>query len=107
MKNLKIIPSAVLISIAIIIIVYTIWFVFMQFLNLPTSYYELHDGKGAERCINGWFCMMKLWGVKCCDFIELILEYFNIGILLIINSLIPIILITLIVFIRHEKSYPL
>lgn len=97
----------------VLIVVYTIWFVYMQFVELPAGYYQHHYGKGAGVCRSGWFCMLAFWGVKCCDALTVIFEYFNIGYVAFFyiykNFLIPFISLTFIssftyFLINHEKS---
>jgi len=77
---LEMIVISLLIAIAALIVVYTLWFIYMQLFELPAGYYQNYDGKGAGRCISHWYCM-SFWGVKCCEFIAVIHQYFSMALI--------------------------
>ncbi len=77
---LKMIVISLLIAFATLIVVYTLWFIYMQLFELSAGYYQHHEGKGAGRCVSSWFCM-SFWGVKCCDLTAVIHQYFSMGLI--------------------------
>lgn len=77
-KLLKDIGTSLLITIAVILALYTLWFIFMQVSQMPMAYFlKYSGGKGATSC--SWYCMMAFGGVKCCEFFDVIFEYLFIG----------------------------
>lgn len=71
---------SLLIAFAALIVTYTLWFIYMQIFDLPAGYYQHHLGKGAGVCKSSYFCM-SFWGVKCCDAIAVLHQYFSMGLI--------------------------
>jgi len=78
-KILKSIIFSLLITFALIFVIYTLWFFWMQLYELPAGYPWNYDGKGAARCTSKVYCMG--FGTKCCTFGDVIIQYFSVGIL--------------------------
>lgn len=75
---IRMIVVSLLIAFAALVVVYTLWFIYMQIFNLPVGYYQHYDGKGAARCVSNFYCM-SFWGVKCCDLIAVVHQYLSIS----------------------------
>ncbi|MFC1599459.1 hypothetical protein ACFL3T_00335 [Patescibacteria group bacterium] len=78
MKIFKTIILSLLMTFAILFVLYTLWFFWMQLFELPASYYQHYDGKGAGRCLSKAYCMG--FGTKCCTFGDVVAQYFSFGI---------------------------
>jgi hypothetical protein len=78
MKIFKTFIFSLLITFAVVFVIYTLWFIWMQLFELPASYYQHYDGKGAGRCLSNAYCMG--FGTKCCSFGDVIAQYFTFGI---------------------------